>query len=1459
MMGNFYPLRRILTSSHTIFSHPIKDLYVFPSIINRLLHSFVRVNTGILRNASFLLPVLFVALTGNAKTYYLSGAGDDVANGTSSSTPWKSINKLNSFRLKPGDSVLFNRGDIFYGPLIVNASGNPAKGIVYGSYGTGANPVITGFTSVNSWNNLGGNIWESANAISTLPTCNMVVINGVNTPMGRYPNTGYLIFQNFSGNTSITSSSLTGSPNWTGAEVVIKKNRWILDRNKITSQSGGTLTYTSGSLYNPLINYGFFIQNDSRTLDSPNEWYYNPATKKIQVYSLSSPANVEVSTIDTLVYIRYKNYITFTDLTFTGANFSGLYIGSCSNLTIQNCSIDFCNNGIFGGNWGSSSGNFILKNSTVNHTNNNGVGTTSEFTGASITGNTIKNSGMLPGMGGNGDGQYLAMTVSGSNSIIKNNEVDSTGYNGIAFLGNSVTVSNNLINYFCLIKDDGGAIYTENPASGNIVSFNTILNGIGNGQGSSNPGGSSAMGIYCDNNTSGLQILNNSLANIGFAGIYLHDAMNIITENNTVYNCIKMGMLIKNDQIGTFIRNITVKNNILFAKDSTQMSLQPITLHNDIAQFGIIDYNYYAKPIFDSLVVDAQPVGITGINDYYTLEGWQTYSAFDSHTQKSPKKITTTNDLRFEYNATSIPISVSLPYNYMDVKGAVYNGVIKLAPYSSAVLIRNGALTNKPPTANAGPDQTIILPINSVNLAGSGTDSDGTVSAYQWIKISGPAGGTITNSNSASTSVTGLAQGVYNLELTVTDNDGAVGKDTMKVTVNSATNQPPTANAGPDQTITLPTNTVNLSGVGTDPDGTVSSYKWAKISGPTGCTISNINSASTSVTGLTQGVYNLELTVTDNNGAVGKDTIKITVNSAGSQPAPNKPPIANAGPDQTIILPTNNVNLSGTGTDSDGTVSTYLWTRISGPTGCTISNINSASTSVTGLAQGVYNFVLTVTDNSGAVGKDTMKLTVNSAGSQPAPNKPPIANAGPDQTIILPTNNVNLSGIGTDSDGTVSTYLWTRISGPTGCTISNINSGSTSVTGLAQGVYNFVLTVTDNSGAVGKDTIMITVNSAGTMQPPTALAGEDQSITLPVDSVSLNGSGNDAGGTIASYLWTKISGPGSGAIANVSSPATMVTGLVQGVYEYQFEVTDKNGTTGKDTIQITVNAANNQPAPNIPPIANAGPGNTITLPVNKTALLGSGKDADGKVVRYLWTKISGPESYEIIDESSPVAVATGLIQGVYKFVLEVTDNDGATGTDTTQVTVNKAVNIPPVADAGQDQTVILPVNTVSLNGSGSYANGTIESYSWIQISGPKISSIEFPDASVTETGSLVAGSYAFELTITDNSGAISRDTMVVNVEEPGYNPDLLDNSLRIYPNPVVRTATLEINTSQVNSKLLVIITNMQGQVVYKKEFASEEKNIKNPIDMSNLANGTYAIIVYFNNHENRALKVIKAN
>lgn len=148
----------------------------------------------------------------------------------------------------------------------------------------------------------------------------------------------------------------------------------------------------------------------------------------------------------------------------------------------------------------------------------------------------------------------------------------------------------------------------------------------------------------------------------------------------------------------------------------------------------------------------------------------------------------------------------------------------------------------------------------TVTLSGSGTDADGTISSYSWRKVSGPASGVITNPNSAITTVTGLTVGVYQYELTVTDNQGATGSDTVQVTVLPG-NIRPKANAGQDQIITLPTTALRLSGTGT---GEITAYNWNRISGPNFPTIVDVNAASTLVTGLKKGNYIFGLTVTNN-------------------------------------------------------------------------------------------------------------------------------------------------------------------------------------------------------------------------------------------------------------------------------------------------------------------------------------------------------------------------------------------------------------------------------------------------------------------------------------------------------------------------------------------------------------------------------------------------------------------
>ncbi|WP_245793181.1 PKD domain-containing protein, partial [Flavisolibacter ginsengisoli] len=472
------------------------------------------------------------------------------------------------------------------------------------------------------------------------------------------------------------------------------------------------------------------------------------------------------------------------------------------------------------------------------------------------------------------------------------------------------------------------------------------------------------------------------------------------------------------------------------------------------------------------------------------------------------------------------------------------------ATASDDVTVIVNAAPNQPPTANAGADKTITLPTNSVSLAGSGSDPDGSITAYSWTKVSGGSA-TINSPGASTTTVSGLVQGSYIFRLTVTDNSGATAFDDVNVTVNPAPNQPPTANAGTDKNITLPTNSVTLSGSGSDPDGTITAYSWTKVSGGA-ATINSPGASSTTVSGLVQGNYIFRLTVTDNSGATAFDDVNVVVNAT-----PNQSPTANAGTDQNITLPTNAVTLTGSGSDPDGSIASYSWTKVTGGT-ASISSPGSASTSVTGLSQGSYTFRLTVTDNNGATAFDDVVVNVNAAA-----NQSPTANAGADKTITLPANSVSLTGSGSDPDGSITAYSWTKVSGGA-ATINSPGAASTTVSGLTQGSYIFRLTVTDNNGATASDDVNVTVNGAAN-QSPTANAGADQTITLPANSVTLSGSGSDPDGSIASYAWSKVSG-GAATINSPSAATTTVSGLAQGSYIFRLTVTDNAGATAFDDV-----------------------------------------------------------------------------------------------------------------------------------------------------------------------------------------------------------------------------------------------------------------------------------------------------
>ncbi len=194
---------------------------------------------------------------------------------------------------------------------------------------------------------------------------------------------------------------------------------------------------------------------------------------------------------------------------------------------------------------------------------------------------------------------------------------------------------------------------------------------------------------------------------------------------------------------------------------------------------------------------------------------------------------------------------------------------------------------NQAPVANAGADKSVTLPATNVSLTGSGNDPDGSITGYSWTRVSGPNTPTLSGASTTTLSVTGLIAGTYVFRLTVTDNAGATGYDDVNVVVSVATpsNQAPTANAGADKSISLPTSLVTLTGSGTDPDGSIASYSWIRVSGPNVPVLSGNTTTVLTATGLIAGTYVFRLTVTDNGGLTGTDEVNVTVTAAAAGPA----------------------------------------------------------------------------------------------------------------------------------------------------------------------------------------------------------------------------------------------------------------------------------------------------------------------------------------------------------------------------------------------------------------------------------------------------------------------------------------------------------------------------------------------------------------------------------------------
>jgi hypothetical protein len=290
-------------------------------------------------------------------------------------------------------------------------------------------------------------------------------------------------------------------------------------------------------------------------------------------------------------------------------------------------------------------------------------------------------------------------------------------------------------------------------------------------------------------------------------------------------------------------------------------------------------------------------------------------------------------------------------------------------------------------------------------------------------------------------------------------------------------NQPPMADAGPDQTV-KEGQAAHLSGLNSvDLDDGIASFQWRQIQGDpvtlafpnepeTNFTTPNVDSNGTALV--------FELTVTDYAGAVSTDSCIVNVTWV------NTPPTADAGVDQTVNERSQVVLDASNSIDADDGIASYGWTQTSGPV-VTLSSANSATPSFiapdVASAGASLAFQVTVTDTGGL--KDTANCLVNVTWV----NTPPVADAGPDQNTAV-DSEVYLDGSKSyDADDIeIKAYKWSQTGG-TPVELSDATAQRPVFVvppGADQGgPITFELTVTDSGGLQGKDSSQAIVQSLG--------------------------------------------------------------------------------------------------------------------------------------------------------------------------------------------------------------------------------------------------------------------------------------------------------------------------------------------------------------------------------------------
>lgn len=625
-------------------------------------------------------------------------------------------------------------------------------------------------------------------------------------------------------------------------------------------------------------------------------------------------------------------------------------------------------------------------------------------------------------------------------------------------------------------------------------------------------------------------------------------------------------------------------------------------------------------------------------------------------------------------------------------------------------------------------------------------------------------------------------------------------------------NPPPVANAGSDQSIISSLGQVILNGSASTDDQGIATYEWRFIAGPATPVIANANQVSTLVTGLTTpGSYQLELVVTDTGGKQSSDTVIVTVVADNN----NTPPVANAGPNQTIVAPQSQATLDGSASTDDQSIVSYQWQYLNKQE----IYVNFTKNVANGLASAPWNNFTdfpgtSSTQMNNLLDANNQATSVSVQFVQPWQVHPLNPNPNGTQNGIYPNEVMKHFYFFERETGDTRTI---RVSGlsPTQTYAFTLFNGAN----FADNADKFITRFTVNGVSKELDP-EFNINQTVVLENLIPNAQGELDIEIQVVSTLAN-----AAASISALV---ITAQNNVVITNPDQAITQVTGLTLGTHDFELTVTDAEGEQSNDQVTIEVVDASNAPTTTqinftLPQVTSAG------STWNETSgNLGAGyqltnlSDIHGQnqnITMELMDAWSGRKKGGKLVTTPTGPFPNEVREGVYFFQRGTTNNtrqikfSGLTvGTDYTFTFLSSRTG-------GGDKTTIFSANGAS---STVDASNNIDQYATLANLTPNA------QGELTITVSLGASAeYAYLNGIIITAQPVSQSA---NARKSSIAAPV--SSIVAYPNPTSRVLHYK-NLEKVH---LIFIRDMQGRLIQQVKPASTRQ-----LDISHLQNGLYLL------------------